>query len=331
MRPGVTREGGERMRPLAGDDDSQDRPWFFRRTSSAPELDGRVRAGANLSKREWRPAAQRDILAQHFYDSNFKFDLACKPEVASSISLRNKSGGAQRHEAAKSSSVSLPPSPLLPPERAYWQCSSGSSSSCSSYPSSSCSSYPSPACHFSVYEGGNWMREGAQSPLSDISDMEDDNPLERTRSGNEEGEQAERNATEHGEVHAGRSQRRPDCVGRKVALLLRALLLHSAHVIDHTRHDTRHDIRASTYAVAACCTTHTTHVMHDTRASTDALSCMLYQSLPLASCPREARLGSAVTNEAMTARMRVIGLSSSANCQTRRRMAILRRSQAIRA
>ena len=186
MRRGVTREGGERMRHLAGDDDSQDRPWFFRRTSSAPELDGRVRAGANLSKREWRPAAQRDILAQHFYDSNFKFDLACKPEVASSISLRNKSGGAQRHEAAKSSSVSLPPSPLLPPERAYWQCSSGSSSSYSSYPSSSCSSYPSPACNFSVYDGGNWMREGAQSPLSDISDMEDDNPLERARSGDEE-------------------------------------------------------------------------------------------------------------------------------------------------
>ena len=159
---------------MARDDESQDRPWFFRRTSSAPELDGRVCAGANLSKREWRPAAQRDILAKHSYDSNFKFDLACKPEVASSISLRSKSGGAQR----QSSSVSLPPSPLLPPERAYWQCSSGESSSCSSY--------PSPACNFSVYDGGNWMREGAQSPLSDISDMEDDNPLERARSGDEE-------------------------------------------------------------------------------------------------------------------------------------------------
>jgi hypothetical protein len=177
---------------MARDDESQDRPWFFRRTSSAPELDGRVCAGANLSKREWRPAAQRDILAKHSYDSNFKFDLACKPEVASSISLRSKSGGAQR----QSSSVSLPPSPLLPPERAYWQCSSGASSSCSSYPSSSCSSYPSPACHFSVYDCGNWMRDGAQSPLSDISDLEDDNLLERARSGDKEGEQAERNATE---------------------------------------------------------------------------------------------------------------------------------------
>ena len=116
--------------------------------------------------------------------ANFKFDLACKPEVASSISLRSKSGGEQR----QSSSVSLPPSPLLPPERAYWQCSSGASSSCSSY--------PSPACHFSVYDCGNWMRDGAQSPLSDISDLEDDNLLERARSGDKEGEQAERNATE---------------------------------------------------------------------------------------------------------------------------------------
>ena len=168
---------------MAADDES-DPAWFFRRTSSAPEQDGRVRAGANLSKRAWRPAAQRDLLAKHSYDSNFKWDLASKSEVvASCASLLSMRGGAQRHETARSSSISLPPSPLLPPGRAAL--SHCGSSAAPSYASSTTSCFPSPACDFAVYEGSHWMRDGALTPMSDISDMEDDgdNSLQRTGSG----------------------------------------------------------------------------------------------------------------------------------------------------
>ena len=65
--------------------------WFVRRTSSAPEPDQRLKAWANLSKRAWRPVSERDLLAKHSYDQNFKFDLACWPEaVESQASIRSR-------------------------------------------------------------------------------------------------------------------------------------------------------------------------------------------------------------------------------------------------
>ena len=116
-------------------------------------------------KRAWRPAAQRDLLAKHSYDSNFKWDLASKPEV----SLLSMRGRAQRHEDAWQSSVSLPPS----------HCGS---SAALSYASSATSCFPSPACNFSaVYEGNHWMRDGALIPMSDMED-DGDNCTQRTGS-----------------------------------------------------------------------------------------------------------------------------------------------------
>ena len=86
------------------------------------------------------------------------------------------------------------------------------------------------------------MREGAQSPLSDISDM-DDNPLERARSGDEEGEQAERHATEHGEVHAGRRREARAHEGASRSALGSNSATSAWRACDNTSQDTGHDIR----------------------------------------------------------------------------------------
>lgn len=156
-------------------------PWVFRRTSSAPESDFKVKPQANLSNRRWRPHSERDILAL----SSLQVEEA------------NAAGAAARHHQAASrmsglpsKSSSLPPSPLLPPQvRAapYGSCvqrrMDRSFSTCSSFDAmhspnaSPCMNFASPSMssfNFRVpeMEDDFSMREGARSAMSDFSDFD---------------------------------------------------------------------------------------------------------------------------------------------------------------
>lgn len=77
--------------------------WFCRRTSSAPEEPGRVSAAANLSKRVWRPACERDILAQSFRG----VDLDKLDELPTVQSAKYRS-----NSRTLPATSSLPPSPF---------------------------------------------------------------------------------------------------------------------------------------------------------------------------------------------------------------------------
>jgi len=140
--------------------------WFCRRTSSAPEEPGRVAAAANLSKRAWRPACERDILAAHSMDTD-KFD----PELPAR-QLQSRLG---RESDAQAMHSSLPPSPshgpgMQNPLGARRTFSFSTSSSASSLPdlcarsgrsSTTQSSQASPASSHRTYRG---------APISDLYD-----------------------------------------------------------------------------------------------------------------------------------------------------------------
>lgn len=139
--------------------------WFCRRTSSAPEEPGRVAATANLSKRAWRPACERDILAAHSMDSD-KFD-EFDPEMPARLARH------RREPDVPAIHSSLPPSPSHGPRMqnpARPAPSFSASSSASSLPdlcarsgrsSTTQSSQASPASSHKAYRG---------APISDLYD-----------------------------------------------------------------------------------------------------------------------------------------------------------------
>ena len=139
-------------------------PWIFRRTASEPDpSDYKVKPQANLSKRHWRPRSERDILALSSQEP---------PIPASS-----------RISASQSKSVSLPPSPMLPPSSCTQRHMDRSFSTSSSFDAmhssntSPCMQFASPSmsffsCRVPEMEDECSMREGATSVMSDFSDFD---------------------------------------------------------------------------------------------------------------------------------------------------------------